>query len=68
MKKKHFILSLIEILFVIFAIFFIYNKIMYIVNVSRVETENVCSKFKIRDKKFYENKWRRIRKNDFRRI
>ena len=68
MKKKHFILSLIEISFVIFAIFFIYNKIMYIVNVSRVETENVCSKFKIRDKKFYENKWRRIRKNDFRRI
>lgn len=66
MRNKGFLISLIEILFICFFLFLIYNKGLYIYNTSKIETNKVISKFNIREKNFYEKKW--VRKKDIGRI
>lgn len=56
MINKGFLISLIEILFICFFLFLIYNKGLYIYNTSKIETNKVISKFNIREKNFYEKK------------
>lgn len=54
MRKKYFLISLLEIIILIFTIFYMYNKIMYISNESKMKTIEITQKFNIREKNFYE--------------
>ncbi len=54
MRRKYFLMTLVEILTLVFIAFYIYNKVLFISNNSKIQTNKVVSKFNIREKNFYE--------------
>lgn len=54
MRKKNFLLKLAEGIFLVFVAFYIYNKVMFISNNSKITTNNITDKFNIREKNFYK--------------